>query len=66
MWFAISFIAFCVFLCVAVLKFESVQVTHYVKVTVSARKILDAVKNLLQRKINHEEHEGNQTRINTD
>lgn len=46
MWFAISFIAFCGVLATAILKFEGVDVTFYVKVKVSGRKILDAIKNL--------------------
>jgi hypothetical protein len=44
------FIALCVFLTIAVLKFESVTVTHYVKVEIRARKLLDYLKTLFNQK----------------
>jgi hypothetical protein len=52
MWFAIGFIAFCLFLIIAVLKFESVMVVHYVRVEVRARKWLNKFRDMIKGKTN--------------
>jgi len=43
------FIAFCIVLIVAILKFKSVTVEHSVKVNVSARSVLAVIKKLIKK-----------------
>lgn len=43
------FIAFCIVLIVAILKFKSVTVEHSVKVNVSARSVLAVIKKMFKK-----------------